>query len=79
MPKAGRLDRAHLGAVQGNLKTMDSATIKGISRVPEARAIGIPQVGIVQAAWELDQMHEKIKALEAVSLSTQEWNPEAVL
>jgi hypothetical protein len=36
-------------------------------------------VEIVQAAWELDQMHEKIKALEAVSRSTQEWNLEAVL
>jgi purine nucleoside permease len=79
MPKAGRLDRAHPGGVQANLKTMDSATIKGISRMPEAGAIGIPQVGAVRAAWELDQMYGKIKALEAVSRSTQEWNPEAVL
>jgi hypothetical protein len=58
---------------------MDSATIKGINQVPEAGAIGIPQIGVIQAAWEPDQMHEKIKALEAVSQSTQEWNPGAVL
>ncbi len=44
-----------------------------------AAAIAIPEVAVIRPAWVVDQMQEKIKVLEAISLATREWNLEAAL